>query len=95
LEFHGHPVTGYTRDLLAEDIAGLPADDTGRRNLTDLLEFASWFRAGRTTAEVEDRYPELISEHIDPTRTVEMYQRFSIEAIAVARRYLGPAALLT
>jgi hypothetical protein len=94
LEYHGHPVTGYGRDLFAEDVAALPAEDSGRRNLTDLLEFASWFASARTVAEVEDRYPELVSDAFDATQAVAMYQRFGAEALGVISRYPGPGALV-
>lgn len=93
IEVNGTDSTSYGRDLLRSDVKALAGDDTGRRNLIDLIEFVTAMK-GRTDDEVKVRWPELFSEAVDAPRTIEMYRRFGTEAETVLARYSGVATLL-
>jgi 7-cyano-7-deazaguanine synthase in queuosine biosynthesis len=80
----------YQRDLLSENVSKLPADDLGKRNLSDLCQFITFFAGpNRITANDElcISFPELYSEHLDPTKAIGMYRRFADEALAVFNKY--------
>jgi queuosine biosynthesis protein QueC len=85
--------TRYERDLLTENIRLLPSEDTGRRNLVDLAEFA--LRIGRgSDEEIINAWPELYSENVDSPKVIAMYRRFAEEVRLVFTRYPGVAPLL-
>jgi hypothetical protein len=77
----------YERDLLRENIAGLGADDDGKRNLVDLCEFISHFKANHTLAELQVLFPELATASYDVRKVVKMYKNFAAEAMAVFENY--------
>ena len=93
IESLGPDATTYNRDIWSENIARLPENDDGRRNLVDLTEFIRRFRTG-TAEELLVEFPDLYSPHIDAGAVIEMYRRFASEADAVLGRYQGVAPLL-
>jgi 7-cyano-7-deazaguanine synthase in queuosine biosynthesis len=94
LEHHGIRLAEYGRDLLAENAAALAADDEGKRNLSELAEFMTWFGGGYSDADLEEEFPDLISEYFDREQAVTMYKRFAAEARAVLSGYPGAASIL-
>jgi 7-cyano-7-deazaguanine synthase in queuosine biosynthesis len=94
IESNGEAVNEYARDLLAEDVSVLPADDEGKRNLVELAEFVGLFSQNRTQAELENLFPELVTTKFDAQQAIGMYQRFAVEAVTIFRRY-PPLAFLT
>jgi hypothetical protein len=93
VEFHGVILPEYERDLLSLNVGTLPPSDEGRRNATELAEFAYTFDA-QSDAEIEFDYPDLVSEHIDRVEAIRMYRRFAKEAQLVLSRYTGMMSLL-
>lgn len=94
LESNGMTVDEYQRDLLAEDVDGLAEDDTGKRNLTDLVEFVQHFARDDLKRGITETYPELLNGTFDSDRAIEMYSRFAQEALQVLSRYPGVGRLL-
>ena len=92
IEAHGTALPEYARDLLTEDVGDLSPDDDGKRNLVELCEFVATID-GRSQAALEDEYPDLINEHIDPVEAIGMYKRFATEAKAVFSSYPNVAKL--
>jgi len=93
IEVHGQYLAEYARDLLAERVADLPADDLGKRNLVELAEFVAWFGGSHSDARLEETFPDLYNEHIDRTQAIQMYRRFAIEAQTVFARYPGVGSI--
>ena len=77
----------YERDLFAQNIAALPPDDIGKRNISELVEFITLFRTNILSADIEALFPDLYNEHFDRTEAISMYRRFSGEAKTVLDRY--------
>ena len=75
------------RDLLRENISELSADDDGKRNLVDLCEFISHFKANHSLAELQVLFPELATASYDVKKVVKMYKNFAAEAMAVFENY--------
>jgi 7-cyano-7-deazaguanine synthase in queuosine biosynthesis len=94
IEHSGPDATRYARDLWAEDIAGLPPDDDGRRNFADLTEFIVRFESA-SNEELISEFPDLISDSFAAFEVIEMYRRFAGEARAVLGRYPGPRPFLS
>jgi 7-cyano-7-deazaguanine synthase in queuosine biosynthesis len=86
IEGHGNDPTAYERDLWRENIVSLPWDDDGRRNLTELIEFATQFR-DLNHEDLVSMWPELISRDFNATEVIAMYKRFSVEAFGTWQRY--------
>lgn len=78
--------THYGRDLLAEDISALGPEDTGRRNIVDLLEFIARVEACDDERMIS-AFPELLSAHFDHVEAIALYRRFAIEGRAVLDSY--------
>jgi len=95
IEHHDLTLPEYERDLLVQDIAALPADDTGKRNISELAEFAAWFGGAQPAAAVEEMFPDLYNEHFNKEEAIAMYGRFAVEARGVLARYPGARSLLT
>jgi 7-cyano-7-deazaguanine synthase in queuosine biosynthesis len=93
LEFNGLYLKEYKRDLLTENIAGLPPEDDGKRNLVELVEFAYLFKTLRDS-ELEYTYPELINAQIDKAKAISMYRRLADEIEVVLRNYPNAAKLM-
>jgi hypothetical protein len=93
LEKHGVKIKDYGRDLFAENILELSADDTGKNNLVELAEFVTMF-AELNDGQLEDEYTELINPYFDKGKAVSMYKRFAAEARTVLGRYRTLAPLL-
>jgi 7-cyano-7-deazaguanine synthase in queuosine biosynthesis len=84
----------YQRDLFAEDVSHLPEDDEGKRNFVDLAELVIRFNAPDSNAEMQDKFPDLRNAHIDADQAIEMYRRFSQEALSVFANYPNLKAVL-
>jgi hypothetical protein len=93
IESHRPDPTRYSLDPWGADIATLPAEDTGRRNLVDLTEFVRALELYEDE-EIMAEWPELYSDNVNAEETIAMYRRFAAEAREVLGRYRGPAALL-
>lgn len=96
-ETHGIRLKEYQRDLLSEDVGRLPASDLGKRNLSDLCQFALTFAgpaALKHDDEIRATYPELHNRDIDAKEAIAMYRRFANEALAVFKNYPHLAPLL-
>lgn len=94
IEANGVRLPEYQRDVMGEDIAALPADDDGKRNLVDLAEFVKSFEIGESEAAVIDKYPELVNRHIDSSKAIDMYCRFASEARVVFDSYPNLTAVV-
>ncbi len=94
VEHSGPDTTRYARDVWANDIAGLPPDDDGRRNFADLAEFIVRFETA-TNEELMSEFPDLLSENFDAHEVIEMYSRFAREARTVLARYPATAPFLS
>ena len=96
LEALAIPQDEYERDLLAERVGELDSEDLGKRNLADLMEFVLHFY--RYTAPNRDRlienFPELRNPFFNEDKAIEMYVRFSKEAMRVFAKYKGLKPLL-
>ena len=94
VEVQGVDATQYLRNLFADDLANLGEEDDGRRNIVDYAEFMQRMLA-IDVSESTFEWPELISDSINVSDTVEMYRRAAIEATQVLGKYSGLAPLLT
>jgi 7-cyano-7-deazaguanine synthase in queuosine biosynthesis len=94
LEHRGVKLKEYARDLFIQDVISLNVDDSGRRNLLELAEFATIFSTC-SDGVLEDKFPELINPHFDRKAAIAMYRRFAGEARTVFGRYGRLAPLLT
>lgn len=87
LESNDFGIPEYQTDLFNRDILTLDPSDDGKRNLVELCEFVSVFRAKRSMAEFVGFYPELSTIFFDMNEAIKMYQRFAQEAMQVFHRY--------
>lgn len=85
--------TAYGRDLWREQIRDLPWTDDGRRNLMELVQFATQF-SQLTNEDLISAWPELITTDFDAAQAIDMYKRFAAEAFALWQRYPEVGALL-
>jgi 7-cyano-7-deazaguanine synthase in queuosine biosynthesis len=85
-EHNGLKIPEFARDLLSEDVNKLKTDDEGRRNLSELSEFAKTFDLFND-ADIEFNYPDLISPFIEQTEAIAMYRRFAKETRSVFNKY--------
>lgn len=85
--------TAYGRDLWRESVRTLPWNDDGRRNLSELIQFAVQFNS-LSSEELISTWPELISRDFDSAQAIDMYKRFAKEAIDVWRAYPEVRALM-
>ncbi len=92
-ENNGLSLPEFARDLLNEDVNKLRFDDEGRRNLTELAEFANSFDL-LSDAEIEFYYPDLINPHISQQKATAMHRRLAAETRSVFGKYASAAALL-
>lgn len=95
LEHRGLELPEYKRDLLREDISSLDADDLGKRNLAELLDFVMHFHRDDLRASALDDFPELLAGSFDAGKATNMYSRFAKEAVTVLSRYPGVRGLLS
>lgn len=86
VEYYGIQIAEYERNIFEEDVRSLPSTDDGKRNLVDLAEFVQAFLS-LSNAQLEDSYPELLSEFFDKGKATEMYRRFAKEAVQVWAKY--------
>jgi len=86
LESHGLQVDDWKRNMFEENVGALPADDDGKRNLSDLAEFVFNFRT-LSDAELDIPYCELNNSFFDRAQSADMYRRFALEALTVMNRY--------
>lgn len=94
LEANGLVIHEFQRDLLALDIAQLESEDTGKRNLSDLVEFVNHFAHDELRRSITETFPELLNGTFDAGRAIEMYTRFASEALDVLNRYPGVRGIL-
>lgn len=94
VEHNGLRLPEYKRDLFQEDVLRLEPQDDGKRNLMELAEFVQIFGSGRSQAQLEDSFPDLVCPDFDAARAASMYKRFAAEAQSVFRRYASLAPLL-
>lgn len=85
-EYNGMTLDEFARNLLKEDIDKLKFDDEGRRNITELAEFANSFELFNDT-EIEFNFPDLTSPYIEKEQAVDMYRRFANETRSVFSNY--------
>lgn len=87
----------FKRDMFRARLDGLAPDDNGKRNLTDLLEFISYFHGPHAVANDEElsfTFPELINPFVERSKAIAMYRRFAQSATAVLKRYPNVFTLL-
>jgi 7-cyano-7-deazaguanine synthase in queuosine biosynthesis len=87
LEYNGYQDDEYARDIFREDISQLEPGDDGRRNLTELAEFAVRWGAARSDAEMTDAFPDIYNQAVDIAQATALYRRFAEEALSVFGRY--------
>jgi 7-cyano-7-deazaguanine synthase in queuosine biosynthesis len=90
LETNGIKLPEYHRDLLAENVGSLNADDLGKRNLMDLCQFIGLFDGPNRLRSEQDvcyEFPELFEREISKSEVIEMYRRFAKESFAVLKKY--------
>lgn len=96
LEHHGIQLSEYARDLFSEQIGELDPRELGKRNLSELMEFAkrcSAFSPNNSEVVVE-QFPELQNDRINLMQALKMYKRFGDEALGVFRNYPHLAKIL-
>ena len=87
LEHNNIKLNEYYRDIFNTNLEKLTADDIGKINLTDLLEFVSWFDGSFSDSEIIENFPGLYSQFFSTSDAVDMYKRFSKEAKNVFFNY--------
>ena len=93
-QYGGRDPTQYFCDPWQAPVPLASDDNTGRRNLIDLVEFVVQLET-LSDAEVMDEWPELYSVHVDHAEVIAMYRRFAGEARVVLEQYERPSELLT
>jgi hypothetical protein len=93
IESFGPDLTAYGRDVWRERLRELPWDDDGRRNLSELVQFAIQFDT-LPADELASTWPELISRDFNTDQVIQMYKRFAAEAIQVWQQYPEVRALM-
>ena len=93
IESCGPDLTAYGRDVWRERLRQLPWDDDGRRNVTELVQFAIQFDT-LSAEELTSAWPELISRDFDADQVIQMYRRFAAEAIQLWHQYPEVRALM-
>jgi hypothetical protein len=86
-------LTAYGRDVWRERLRELPWDDDGRRNVSELVQFAVQFDM-LSAEELTSTWPELISRDFDAAEVIRMYKRFAAEAIQIWQQYPEVRALM-
>ena len=86
--------TQWGRDLFSEKVADLPPEVEGKRNLTELSEFYSYFWDDVSDANLWTRFPELVSLRFSLNDAIALYRRAAKEARTVFARYPGLAEIL-
>lgn len=87
LETNGLNLAEYNRDILTEDVARLPPENEGKRNLVELAEFTKIFSRSYSEAALQEKYPDLVNLYFDSAEAIRMYRRFAQEAHSVFNRY--------
>lgn len=93
LESHGLKVDDWKRNMFETNVGTLPAEDDGKRNLSDLAEFVYNFRT-LSDAELDIPYCELNNPYFDRAQSADMYRRFVQETFTVMGRYPALGHLL-
>jgi hypothetical protein len=75
-------------------VISLEPDNYGKRNLVELCEFITIFREDLSLANLQEKFPELVTDYFDASRTIDMYRRFANEAMNVLLRYPGVKKLM-
>lgn len=86
-EYSASPLPEYRNDIFREEVANLPPDHEGKRNIAELGEFIKIFETVGSQAELEEFYPDLVNDHFDAEQAANMYTRFAKEARTVFNRY--------
>lgn len=94
LETNGPTAREWVRDIFCEPLRRLGDDDTGKRNMMELLEFVVTLAEAKSVTELTMQYPELQHPSFDATKAAAMYQQFSKEALAVFENYPEVKGLL-
>lgn len=84
----------YQTDLLKTDVINLDPDNNGKRNLVELCEFITIFHEESSLAKLQEKFPELVTDYFDSSRTIDMYCRFANEATNVLLKYPGVKKLM-
>ena len=89
LEYNGINLKEYHSDIFNININTLSDDDTGRRNLTDYLEFISKFKkvTPQNKEELICDFPELINPAFDVDKAIKLYERVSQQSFKVFSNY--------
>jgi hypothetical protein len=80
--------------LFREKFAELDEKDDGRRNLADIADFVARFSTN-SDAELQDEFPDLISDDFDAGKVIKMYRRFSEDARSIFAKYRKLLPLIT
>jgi hypothetical protein len=97
LEAHDLKFKEYKRDMFRADLGTLPPGDTGKRNLTDMLEFIARLYGPYAIQDEQDlvmEFPELINPFVNRRKTIAMYRRFAKSATQVLTAYPPISRLL-
>lgn len=89
LEYNDVTLNEYHTDIFKLDINKLSDEDTGRRNLTDYLEFITRFKKVTPQNKVEliCTFPELINPAFDEDKALKLYERVSQQSMKVLSKY--------
>ncbi len=89
LEFNDVKLSEYYTDIFNIDINTLVDTDTGRRNLTDYLEFISRFKkvTPQNKTDLICSFPELINPSINEEEAIKLYERVSQQSFKVFSNY--------
>ena len=94
LEHHGVTLPEYDTDLFGQDVAKLPENDDGKRNILEIADLVLRFSDSASDESLIVEYPDLINRHIDRGAALGMYRRFAVEAMGVFGRYPGVSSCL-
>lgn len=89
LEYNNIHLKEYHIDIFKTDINILPDTDTGKRNLTDYLEFITRFKKATPKNKVEliCDFPELINPAFEIDDAIKLYERVSAQSFQVLSHY--------
>ncbi len=89
LEYNGIKLNEYHTDIFKTDINSLSDDDSGKKNITDYLEFITRFKkvTAQNKLDLICSFPELINPSFDENEALKLYERVSQQSFNVFKKY--------
>ncbi len=94
VEYNGLSFPEYKVDLFNENIKALPEEHTGKRNLSDYLEFIATFKSVKDIPKILSDHPELYNDAFNQEAVIKMYHRMAQQSYKVLSNYPNVVKLI-